>query len=66
MYVCVPHTCLVLTEARRGHMIPGNWSYRWLSEVMWVLGMEPGSTSLSVLPRLVQTRAGPVHAATVL
>lgn len=35
--------CVVPSEegARRGYHDPGNWSYRWLSVVMWVLGTEP-------------------------
>lgn len=29
-YLCVHHVSAVLTEARRGHQIPWNWSYKWL------------------------------------
>ena len=28
MYICAPCACLVPEEARRGHQIPWNWSYR--------------------------------------
>lgn len=30
MYVCVPCTSMVSTEARRGNQMPWNWSYKWL------------------------------------
>lgn len=42
MFVYVPHAGLVPTKTRRGHLIPQNWSYRWLWVTMWVLGSEPG------------------------
>lgn len=38
VYVCVPHACLVLSEARGGHQIHWTWSYRWLLATIWVLG----------------------------
>ena len=37
-YSCIPYVCLLPAEARRGHQILWNWSYRWLSAAMWVLG----------------------------
>lgn len=37
MYVHVPHTCLVLTQVRRRHWLPWNWSNRWLWTTMWAL-----------------------------
>lgn len=39
MHVCTPHICLVPTEVSRRHRIPGNWSYKWLGVIMWVLGI---------------------------
>lgn len=37
-YVYVPQMCLVFTEARRGHQIFQNLSYKWLWATMWALG----------------------------
>lgn len=37
--------CLVPTEARRRHLMPYNWGYRWLWASTWVLRMEPGSSA---------------------
>lgn len=34
MYVCGSLVCLVTREARRGHWIPWDWSYRWLWAAM--------------------------------
>lgn len=54
MYVCVPHSCLLLIEVRRGHWITGIkitqlWAARWelgierrsLEELSVVLSAEP-------------------------
>ena len=30
--------CLVTVEARKGHQIPWNWSYRQSWAVLWMLG----------------------------
>ena len=39
--LCMLCACLVPTEARRGHRLPWNWSYRWLWATVWVLRIEP-------------------------
>lgn len=50
VYVCLPvcisvyHLCALFMEARRGHRVFWNWSYRPLLDAMWVLGVEPGSS----------------------
>lgn len=45
LYACQSSMCAVLTEARRGHFIPWNWSHRLLLiTTMWILG-----TKLKVL-----------------
>lgn len=31
----VPHACAVFVELRRRYRIVQDWSYRWLSDVMW-------------------------------
>jgi hypothetical protein len=41
MCVCARCACLVPGEARRGHWIPWNWSYRGLQAAMWLLGIKP-------------------------
>lgn len=50
MHVCVSHDCSISAEAR-GHGIPWHWSYRQLSDIMWVLGIHPGLSPLSHLFR---------------
>ena len=42
IYICAPHACLVTLEARRGHWMSWNWSYRQLWATMWVLSIELG------------------------
>lgn len=34
----------VPAEAKKVYQIPWNWSYRWLLNTMWIMGMEPGSS----------------------
>lgn len=47
--VFLPHlcimwrVCLVPSEVRGRYWTPWYWSYRWLWETMWVLGMKPQS-----------------------
>lgn len=43
MHVC--DICLVPVKVRAGCQIPWNWSDRWLWATMWVLGIEPGSST---------------------
>lgn len=42
VYICT--VCLVHLEARRGHRIIWDWSYRQLSATMWFLGTKPRSS----------------------
>lgn len=42
---CPLFACLVTTEVRRGHQIPGNWSCGWLRTTMWVLGIQPRASA---------------------
>lgn len=44
MRVCVSQICLVSEEVRREHWIPWNWSYGWLFDILWVLGIKSGSS----------------------
>lgn len=46
VYECmsVPHACLVLVGARRGHTITQNWSYTVMKQSMWVLRTQFGSS----------------------
>lgn len=44
MYACAPYVYTVPTEGGGGHWVPWNWSYKWLSDTMRVLGIEPGSS----------------------
>ena len=44
IYVCAPCVWLVSGKSKRRHQIPWYWSYRWLQDVPWVLGNEPGSS----------------------
>ena len=44
MYVCVPCSCLVPVEVRRGSQISGSWRYEWLWTTQWVLGIKPRSS----------------------
>lgn len=42
LHISLCTTCLqVPSEARRGHCIPWNWSYRQLERAMWVVGFKP-------------------------
>lgn len=41
MYVCVPHTCLVLTKARKGHQGPLELVLEIVVSCLWVLRIEP-------------------------
>lgn len=44
MYICEPCACsAMLVEARRGHCIPLNWSYKQSSATVQLLGNKPGS-----------------------
>lgn len=49
-YVCAPCTCLLPGEVRRRHQILQNWIYRWLWGVVWVLGLEPASSTRAASP----------------
>lgn len=46
---CMPTLCvwLVSREAWRGHQIPWDWSYRQLWAIVWMLGIECGSSKKS-------------------
>lgn len=44
MYVCIPHACLVLAEARRRYWISLDWSYRQMWVALWILGVKSGSS----------------------
>lgn len=35
-------------EARRGHQIPENWSFRWLWAWVYVVGIKPGTSGRTV------------------
>lgn len=50
-HMSVQHVSAFPEEARRGHQIPWDWSYRSLLLVMWVSGTDPGYsvTAVSVL-----------------
>lgn len=37
-YLCVPYTCLVCTEIRKGHQVPWVCANRCLQDSTWVLG----------------------------
>lgn len=41
LYINTPHACL-RSQARRGHWVPQNCTYRWLWDTTWQLGTEPG------------------------
>ena len=43
--MCVHYLLEVHKEARRGHQIPWNWSYKWLSTRMQVLRITPESSA---------------------
>jgi hypothetical protein len=50
MYVCVPHACLISSEARRGHQSPSVTVSCHMSYVyVYVLGIEPGCEDQPVL-----------------
>lgn len=50
VYECLPvhiyvhPVCAVSEKARRGHLIPGDYSYRQLRATMWTLATEPKSS----------------------
>lgn len=47
VFLCVgmvPCACLVPTGARGEHQIHRNWSFRWLSTAVWVVGTDPMSS----------------------
>lgn len=46
MYICATLVCLVSTEARKGHWIPWNCSYRWLCVAMLVQEIESCSSKM--------------------
>lgn len=41
--ISVYHMCTVITEDRRGHWLPLDWSYRLLWMAMWMLSIKPES-----------------------
>lgn len=43
MFICVPRTLTVPSEARRGHQTLWNWRYRCLCAVLGELELNPGS-----------------------
>lgn len=49
MFVCLfdyaPHAWLVHLEVKRGHWIPGDWSYRCLLATAWGQGTESRSSA---------------------
>lgn len=44
MYIHVLLVYLILSESRRGHMIPWNWSSRQFRVATWVLRIKPSSS----------------------
>lgn len=48
LHVCVHHVCQVPMEAGRSCQMLYNWSYRWLYDTVWVLGIESGSCERAV------------------
>jgi hypothetical protein len=44
MNACTLCAYLGPMEARRGHQMPWNWSYKWLWASMWVMQTKPGSS----------------------
>lgn len=48
MYVCTLHSCPVPEEAKRGHQILWDWSYKQLRATMSVLRIEPWSSGTAV------------------
>lgn len=61
VYVYVPHKCLVPTEARRGHWLPWNWSYRLLWISLWVSGTEPRSSPKAANAALSHSSSPKAH-----
>lgn len=43
LYTYKPYEYMVLTEIRRGHWMPWNYTYGWLWATIWMLGIEPRS-----------------------
>ena len=42
VFMYVHHAVSIVT--RRGQQIPWDWSYGWLYDDLWVLGIKPGSS----------------------
>jgi len=43
--LCAPRACLMSEEAKRGHSISWNWLTVQLWAIIWMLGIEPGSSA---------------------
>ena len=48
LHICVLCACLVPREVRR-HWVPWNYSYTWLLAVIWVLGINHGSSARAIV-----------------